>query len=243
MEITCPSGLRGRIRKYKGRDQGAIFRPGRGRGKRTDGLDPLLAGCWEETLDPGIYRFDGQPDWGEVLLGDRTKTLLMARAVTHGSDYSFMAKCGDCKARFPWTLDLNDLETQPLPDESKEKLLAKQPFEVELPDGTSVKFHLQRGKDQARIPADVDVITGSILSRLDAIGDVGNQKKFREMVEDMDADVIDFMFCEMQKADCGVEMNFEVVCAECGSESTHSLPFDLTFFFPKAGAQMLSRRN
>ncbi|MFH1919263.1 MAG: hypothetical protein ABIP48_05155, partial [Planctomycetota bacterium] len=77
--ITCPSGLSGRIRGMKVREERVLT--DRKLAKSGGQVDRLLAACWEETLDPGPYDFgDKDIDWDLVLQGDRFFVLLQLRA-------------------------------------------------------------------------------------------------------------------------------------------------------------------
>ncbi len=69
--ITCPSGLSGRIRGMKVREERVLA--DRKLAKSGGQIDELLGSCWEETLGPGPYKFgEGEKlDWGNVLQGDR----------------------------------------------------------------------------------------------------------------------------------------------------------------------------
>src|SRR5262245_59513947 len=95
--ITCPSGLTGTLRGMRVREEKVL----------TDKklawsggqLDELLAACWEDTLDPGPYVFDGRMEWGKVLQGDRFYALLRLRALTYGPEYAFALVCSDPRCR------------------------------------------------------------------------------------------------------------------------------------------------
>ena len=51
--ITCPSGLQGRVRGMKVREERVLA--DRKLAKNGGQVDELLAACWEETIDPGPY--------------------------------------------------------------------------------------------------------------------------------------------------------------------------------------------
>ena len=53
--ITCPSGLTGRIRGMKVREERVLA--DRKLAKSGGQVDALLGACWEETLEPGPYDF------------------------------------------------------------------------------------------------------------------------------------------------------------------------------------------
>ena len=99
--ITCPSGLTGRIRGMKVREERVLA--DRKLAKSGGQVDALLGACWEETLEPGPYDFgDKDIDWGAVLQGDRFFALLQVRALTYGPTYAFALGCQNegCRARF-----------------------------------------------------------------------------------------------------------------------------------------------
>ena len=79
--ITCPSGLTGRIRGMKVREERILS--DRKLAKSGGQVDKLLAACWEETLDPGPYDFgEADIDWGKVLQGDRFYALLLQKPMS-----------------------------------------------------------------------------------------------------------------------------------------------------------------
>ena len=63
--ITCPSGLSGRIRGMKVREEHVLA--DRKLAKNGGQVDELLAACWEETLDPGPY------DFGDITASERSE--------------------------------------------------------------------------------------------------------------------------------------------------------------------------
>ena len=154
--ITCPSGLTGRIRGMKVREERVLA--DRKLAKQGGQMDQLLASCWEETLDPGHYDFGdtAKPDWGKVLQGDRFFALLMIRALTYGPEYAFGVGCqnGACRERIEWEVDLTQLPVRCLSDESRAAFLAGNRSETTLPDaGKRVVFRLLTGEDERKLPA------------------------------------------------------------------------------------------
>ena len=105
--ITCPSGLTGRIRGMKVREERVLadWKLAKSGGQ----IDALLGACGQETLEPGPYDFgDKDIDWCAVLQGDRFFALLQVRALTYGPTYAFALGCQNegCRARFEWELQL-----------------------------------------------------------------------------------------------------------------------------------------
>jgi len=82
--ITCPSGLSGRVRGMKVREERVLA--DRKLAKSGGQIDELLGSCWEETLDPGALRLRrgrhgrlGQGAPGRARLGRRWPTTSGAR--------------------------------------------------------------------------------------------------------------------------------------------------------------------
>ncbi len=91
-EIVCPSGLSGKIRGLKVREERILA--DRELARSGGQVDRLLAACWEETVDSGPYDFsDKSVEWGRVLQGDRFFALLQIRALTYGPEYAFSVGC------------------------------------------------------------------------------------------------------------------------------------------------------
>ncbi len=154
--ITCPSGLSGRIRGMKVREERVLA--DRKLAKSGGQMDELLGSCWEETLDPGPYSLSegGKLDWGKVLQGDRFFALLMVRALTYGPEYAFGVGCRNdaCRARIDWELDLTKLPVREFSEESRAAFIGGNRFETTLPDaGKRVRFRLLRGEDERKLPA------------------------------------------------------------------------------------------
>lgn len=98
--ITCPSGLTGRVRGMKVREERILA--DRKLAKSGGQVDELLGACWEEMLDPGLYDFgDKGIDWGAVLQGDRVYALLQVHALTYGLEFAFALgyQNNGCRAR------------------------------------------------------------------------------------------------------------------------------------------------
>ena len=152
--ITCPSGLSGRIRGMKVREERILS--GRKLAKSGGQVDELLAACWEETLESGPYDFgDKDIDWGQVLQGDRFYALLQIRARTYGPEYAFAVNCQSdgCRTRIEWEINLPDLPFRALSEESLAAFADGNRFETVLPDSVKrVWFRLLTGADERKLP-------------------------------------------------------------------------------------------
>lgn len=145
MEIITPSGLEGSIRHLSiadGRHLTSL------RASKSNKIpDYILNACWVETTDGGMYNFDGKPNFGRVVAGDRDYALMQIRIATFGSEYTFKIQC-KCKERFEWNIDLALLPIKKLSKKDRETFSAGNRFEEVLP-GTNRKiwFMLATGND------------------------------------------------------------------------------------------------
>lgn len=245
--ITCPTGLTGRIRGMKVREERILS--DRKLAKAGGQVDELLASCWEETLDAGPYDFgDKAIDWGKVLQGDRFFALLQIRALTYGSAYAFAVTCQHegCRARIEWELDLASLPCRPLSDESRAAYLDGNRFETTLPDaGKRVWFRLLTGADERKLPqlrrgAGDKLLSAMLAFRVVEVEGVDPRER-RRFIEELSMRDADFLVDEFDRVDCGVDTTIEIECQECFATQEVDLPFDRTFFMP--GKERAARRR
>ena len=237
--VTCPSGLVGRIRGMKAREERILA--DRKLVRSGAQLEQILAACWEETLDVGPYDFGDQPtDWGKVLQGDRFFAMLQIRVLSYGPEYAFSVPCENrgCRARIEWELDLRELPVKKLSDESRAAFLASNRFETTLPDANrKVAFRLLTGSDERRMAAlrraagerPITTLLGYRLETIDGVEPRDKQKFIEELAM---ADVT-YLLGEFDRVDCGVETEIEVECPECFGTTRIELPFEKGFFLPE----------
>jgi hypothetical protein len=243
--LKCPSGLQGRIRGMKVREERVLS--DRKLAKAGSQLEELLGACWEATVEAGPYDFgDKLIDWGSVLQGDRFFTLLSIRALTYGPDYGFAVSCRNCRARVEWEVDLTKLPVRPLSPESRAAFMAGNRFETTLPDSVRrVWFKLLTGDDERKLPAlqraAPDRLLSSVLAyRVLEVEGVDPKDK-RAFLEDLTLRDADFLVDEFDRVDCGVDTTIEVECPECREVQDVDLPFDSAFFLP--GKERTARRK
>jgi hypothetical protein len=245
--ITCPSGLQGRVRGMKVREERVLAdrKLARGGGQ----VEALLAACWEETLDPGPYDFEGgRMDWSQVLQGDRFYALLRVRALTYGPLYAFSVACREegCRSTIEWELDLFDLPVRTLSEASRAAFASGNRFETRLPDaGRHAWFRLLTGADEQRLAtaargAGERAFSAMLALRVLELEGVDSQGK-RRALEDLTLRDADFLLGEFDRVDCGVDTALEVECPHCLLTQEVELPFDRTFFLP--GAAKAARRK
>lgn len=246
--ITCPSGLSGRIRGMKVREERVLA--DRKLAKSGGQVDELLNACWEETLDAGPYALPEscRLDWGKVLQGDRFFALLMVRALTYGPEYAFGVGCRNdaCRARIEWEVDLTKLPVRLLSDESRAAFVAGNRFETTLPDsGKRLRFRLLTGDDERKLPAlqrsAPDKLLSAVLAYRVLDIDGVEPKAKRQFLEDLSMRDADFLVDEFDRVDCGVDTTIEIECPECFATQEVDLPFDKGFFLP--GRDRTARRK
>ena len=246
--ITCPSGLTGRVRGMKVREERILA--DRKLAKSGGQIDELLAACWEETIDAGPYTLpeNGKLDLGKVLQGDRFFALLMVRALTYGPEYAFGVNCrnANCRARIEWEIDLTKLPVRQLSDESRAAFIGGNRFETTLPDAAKrVRFKLLTGDDERKLPAlqrsSPDRLLSAVLAYRVLDIDGVDAKSKRQFIEDLSMSDADFLVDEFDRVDCGVDTTIEIECPECFTQQEIELPFDKEFFLP--GKDRTARRK
>ena len=245
--ITCPTGLTGRIRGMKVREERILS--DRKLAKSGGQVDELLAACWEETVDAGPYDFGEKDiDWGQVLQGDRFYALLRVRALTYGAEYAFAVSCQSeaCRARIEWELDLGELPCRELSEESRAAFADGNRFETVLPDGGKrVWFRLLTGADERKLPqlrrsAGDRLLSAMLAFRVVEVEGVEPRDR-RRFIEDLTMRDADFLVDEFDRVDCGVDTTIEIECPECFATQEVELPFDRSFFMP--GKERTARRR
>jgi hypothetical protein len=239
--IICPSGLSGEIRGLKGKEGKLLADRNAARAGST--FEKLLAGCWLETHDPGIYEVEeGTPlDWAKVLVADRFYALLQIRSLTFGDEYAFSIQCksAGCRERFEWELSLKDLPVRPLSEAAKAAFKGGNRFETTLPrDGRRVWFRLMTGADEARAAAVLKngrdgMLLTALALRIVEIEGVTDKDK-RAFLDEMEMADAAALLDKFEEVDGGVETTLEVECPACFGVQEVELPFERGFFLPRA---------
>ena len=234
--ITCPSGLSGRIRGMKVKEEQILT--DRKLAKTHGQSDALLKACFLELTSAAPYDFTDAVSWDRVLQSDRLYVLLQIRVATHGPSYGFGVDCQNaaCRAKIEWELDLNELPMRPMSDETRSGFVRGNEFFATLPgSGTRVSFRLPVGADE-RLMAQLrrqsqDRVLSAMLAH-QIIHIEGVETSVRAYVEDLSMGDADFLLEEFDRLDFGVETAIDIECSECQCEQEVELPFDQTFFLP-----------
>jgi hypothetical protein len=236
--ITTPSGLSGRIRGLKVREERILA--DRKLARSGSQVDELLKACWLETLEVGPYGFplESPVNWDKVLVGDRFFALLKIRVLTYGPDYAFTLTCERpaCRSNIDWELSLDDLPVRLLNDSLREAFLGGNRLETRLPDaGCTVWFKLMTGADERRLSqqrkGNDKVLSALVAARVVEVEGVEERKR-RAFLEDLSMRDANHLLEAFDEHDCGVETSLEVECQACGAQMQVELPFDRTFLMP-----------
>lgn len=242
IEVTLPSGARGKIRGLKGEEINLFANKQSSRRGRT--AMQILKNVWIETIDPGPLYAD-EIKWDKAPSCDRFVALYMARIATYGPEYEFKYQCEDCRKRFDWVVDLHeDMEIKPLPDDSIDLFKAGNQFSTSIIGNEGelleIKFSLLTPKlenkmDQVQGMAPKEKATASLAQRLVNVGvaDVGNDKgPIKRWLNDLDAGAMLELIGAMDDADGGVQTEIEIDCPHCGHIMAVDLPLREEFWSP-----------
>jgi hypothetical protein len=235
IEVTCPSGLQGRIRGMKVKDEQLFINRKLGVSGRV--IAELLRSVWQETTDPGPYNFpEGVVDWDQVLSSDRTYILIQLRIASYGADYEFRVTCGSCRKMFGWGVNLDDdIDVVPVSEQGLHAVKTGEPISVTLHDGRVAKCRLMRGEDDSFLATlgtkdEAKIMTYHLARRIVELDGRHRFKEIVALVEDMEAIVGDRLWDATDELEGGVETMFDVECPTCGNVQQVLLPFGAEFF-------------
>lgn len=241
IEITLPSGAKGRIRGLKGKELNLFANRAAARRGKTG--EQILKNVWLETLETGEL-YESDIDWSKAPQCDRFTALFQARIATFGAEYEFRHKCGnpECRKNYTWCEDLSQRPIKSLPEESIEKFKAGNKFTTEVidPDGQVLKIVFQlltpklEGKiDQAQNLAPTEKATASLAQRIVSIEGVESGKgPIKRFLENLDAGPLYDLIDLMDEVDGGIDTAVEVYCPHCGEMEELELPLEREFWDP-----------
>lgn len=261
MEITCPSGLVGRIRRIRGTELSALAEQSDGENSAESGIATIVGGCWEETVDAGPYPESiapigpgMRPNWKTMLKGDLAYALFRLRAASVetpdeppgpwgiGDCYYFDVQCERCRVRYSWQLLLSDLRCVRLPETSQTILGdPAQSFRCEV-GGHKYTFALQSAardepmgklrKQQRRTTATmVDSLCAQTIS---VDGQALDIRRRWAHLEKLDMPMLQRLRQAYEAADCGIDTEVQTRCPECRWTQDIELPMGKGFFAPKS---------
>ena len=240
MEVICPSGLRGEVRRFKVRDERIITDARLGRSGRL--ITELLNAVWERTDDPGPYgghvAAGGKLNWAKVSCADRYHALIQTRITTHGPEYEFQVPCREsgCQTPILHTVDLGALPCRAMAEEMRAGISSGEWCTTTLTDGRSIRFRPLLGEDEqwlAAIERDRphETTTMAFVRRIVAIESVPDHPgKILEAVQDLDESEAGRLRDYIEGLEGGYDTGVMVTCERCGDTRQVLLPFGLGFF-------------
>ena len=242
MDITCPSGLSGAIRKFSvGNLDALLARDKRGVGPTMEFM--LARMIWESTSDRGPYAFaDECPPWDrDVLTGDRFYALMQSRIITpgRGAEFGFDVQCQgpSCDEHYRWTINLDQLPVKKMSEKSRALFTQGNRFEHTLKCGKRIVFSLPTGASQKRLAELVKehgqgnaIVYGSRLREVEGV----EKRDILKWVQTLDDwDTFEELKDVMDEADCGVQTAVMTTCPSCGYRQETEVGFGKGFFFPE----------
>lgn len=248
--VTLASGCQVELRKVTIADENYMANAKRGKKRRAMelALQEVLSRCTLQVVDPGPYAFleaGGRPDWGKMLSGDRIWGMFELRRLTYKQGLEYVVENVTCGCTMVWdhAFDIDkDLHWKRLPESSVPVVRAAGTFEITI-DGRKVQFVLQNGEtedvyDRLRRQHPDRKMAAALRSRIKDVGgidrreimdwldgDDGKSKKHSGLSSD-DAEELRAAF---EEVDCGVDMEVEAECPDCGRFVRFALPFDSMF--------------
>ena len=233
VEVSCPSGLRGIARGMKVREE--QFFTDRKLVASGKVVTKLLSSCWIKTEEMGPYNFDGDINWEKVMSVDRTAAIIQVRIASFGADYVFEVACRDCRKKYGWGLDLNDLPTEPVSEEAKDFIRTGEPYTIILPDGRHVMCRPLDGEDEVffaklGVKDESRLLTYNLAKKVIEMEGATAWRDILGKIEDLDLGDADFLWDEVDAKEGGIDIALDTECPHCGTEQRTMLPFDAAFF-------------
>lgn len=179
-----------------------------------------------DPTDLLLRRCVGNINTDELLGMDKLYLLLKIREISYGDDYDVTLFCKHCRAENPITVQLSQLNVNPVPDDFQE------PVQHVLPKlGKKVSLRFPRSKDIKFADGD---FADNLWRFVEAIEveegqEVTNKALIAKVVSQLP--IVDIKtIIKLLRTDFGVDTNVVLQCKECGETSVHDLPIDANFF-------------
>lgn len=232
--VVCPSGLKGEIRPLRVSEILAMQDPKLLRNGTV--FNHVVANCWLNTIDVGPYSFDPTkpPPWPQLLHADKISAIRAIRAITGGQDYEFDMRCSNpgCDHRYVWVVNLHDIKTRPIPEDTLQRVKLRQSFFVELPDA-KVEFRQLINADDATMIKYVNdghqATTAGMLCRILGVRVDGDRilteiADIAEWLADLDVVAYDDLENAFDATDGGLDLRSEAECPRCSNRENVIIP-------------------
>lgn len=230
-QVTCPSGLTGKIQQMDVDAIDALLDPMLNRSGQN--VVKVVQICWIETTDPGPYGLgpNGKILWGNVAQPDLMKVLVEIRRITLGDEYIFRLKCPlkTCHHQIEWGIEISTLTENPMTAEAIASIQSGDQMPFTLPQtGVKVWHHVLTTADAIDVgtpfqSTDQKGWTRKALAkRINVIEGVHTQDKSRWIRGMPYPDQLDFID-EVDRLEGGLDLVFDIECPKCDQEIKVSL--------------------
>lgn len=231
-EVSCPSGLRVKMRAMRVREEDLLADKKLAREQRV--FDELLTRCILEVLDPGPY---GHGAWrfsaDDLYIGDHFFLCVALRIMSYGNEFEFKTTAPSGK-NISVIVDLRDLDVKPMSPETREAIMADRAFETFLPRcGKKVRHKLLRRRALRhylkRVAAEQGQITSALMERVIEVDGVDEPSR-RPFIESLQAFDAATLRQDTEAVDFGVDTAATVEDPETGDEFSVELQVSQSFF-------------
>ena len=158
---------------------------------------------------------------GDLYAMDKLYLLMKLREISYGDDYKTLLICKHCSAENPSTIQLSQLNVNPVPDDFCD------PVEVYLPGiKKKAKVRLPRVKDELYLSEQVYDNLWRFVTEIDGHRDKSVIAPVLKKVPIRDTKII----LKAMRSDYGLDTLIKFTCNECGEVSVVDLPIDANFF-------------
>ena len=256
MLVTCPSGLSFQARKWRIGDRRnlhdqKVIRSGLLMRKMLEAVDEGV-----ESLGPYEDFQQGKPaKWPKVSLVDIVDALLYIR-IQSRPELDYNEVCENCGAQIPLTIDLRELEREPMSQEGKDHLSTGEPMAALIPlrepdesNGeeapiADVKLRMLLGehmptltkhyKQDPTTQQEVQMVMHIV--ELQAPGmdrPLDRFKDIHKFYAQQDWYFQEKLDDEIAKLGGGTNTLVDMACQRCSAEQQGILPFATEFFYPR----------
>jgi hypothetical protein len=219
----------------------------------------VMRSCTDGFADPGpLYQKMNGVDWNSMLQGDYFAGLVGLSTLSYDDETTAEFPLKHCNRKFDYRVDLvEELPMQTLPEDSIQKILNGEPFEVEIA-GKVVQFKVPKVRDifqvmkleaqfpnrqmtvalRSRIVAVEGVEPRDIMDWLDG-GDPDGRR--RSKYKQLDGAELEKLRDAFDRVNCGIDNEIDATCPFCEEEFEVEVPLDSGLLIP--GKSIRKRRR
>lgn len=193
-------------------------------------IDMIFQKCIKQT-----YRTN------EYLSIDRTYLLIWLRGISYGHEYDVEVRCPECGKKFPYTINLSDLDVNYCPATIKPPLM-----DVLPKSNFKFTWHFPKGRDESLITnykdkqareygesGNDDSFIYRIALMLDDIEGLSDKTELMILLKKMHIQDVSYLKNLVNEPPFGVDTNCPITCMYCVHDFEVDLPLEAGFFSPR----------